>query len=83
MADITGFENITVKAEETAKVIAVTQKWNNNPNMPALRSGRPDGSVEDSCTIKLLADTSTTDVLKFSEGTFLSGSERTYAGCRK
>ena len=39
------------------------------PNMQ-LAEWRPDGSVEDSCTIKLLADTSTTDVLKFSEGTF-------------
>lgn len=69
VADITGFENITVKAEETAKVIAVTQNGTTT-EYASFAEWRPDGSVEDSCTIKLLADTSTTDVLKFSEGTF-------------
>lgn len=69
VADITGFENITVKAEETAKVIAVTQNGTTT-EYASFAEWRPDGSVEDSCTIKLLADTSTTDILKFSEGTF-------------
>ena len=69
VADITGFENITVKAEETAKVIAITQNGTTT-EYASFAEWRPDGSVEDSCTIKLLADTSTTDILKFSEGTF-------------
>ena len=69
VADITGFENITAKAEETAKVIAVTQNGTTT-EYASFAEWRPDGSVEDSCTIKLLADTSTTDILKFSEGTF-------------
>ena len=68
VVDITGSGNITAKAQEAAKVIAVTQNGTTT-EYASFAEWCPDGSVEGNYTIKLLADTSTTGYLKFLGGT--------------